>query len=60
MKISPNYLEELGALIANLHSLEIVLRMYLSNLPGARPTGLPHGTDMFNLPVGTELMESNS
>jgi hypothetical protein len=48
----------LGGLIGNLHSLEFVLRIYLSLLPGAKPFGLPHGTDIYDLPVGTEVPAS--
>lgn len=45
----------LGALVGNFHSLEFILRVFLNNLPGARKCGWPHGTDVYDYPVGTEL-----
>ena len=48
----------LGGLIANLHSLEFILRAFLQKSPSARPTNLSQGTDIYVLPVGTELAES--
>jgi hypothetical protein len=45
----------LGCLVGNFQSLEILLRMFLTSLPDARPHGLPHGEDMFLYPVGTSL-----
>ena len=49
------YREQLGGLVGNFHSLEFILRAYLQKSPGARPIGLPHGTDVYKFPVGTEL-----
>jgi len=48
----------LGKLLVNFQSLEFILRAYLQNQPGARPFGLPHGTDIYLCPVGTELPEN--
>lgn len=48
----------LGKLIANLNSLEFRLRAFLQELHTARPLGLPNGTDIYTLPLGTELPES--
>jgi len=53
-----SYREQLGGVVGNLHSLEFVLRAFLQQLPSARPFGLPHGTDIYNSPVGTELPEN--
>lgn len=48
----------LGGLIANLQSLEFLLRAFLQKLASARPLGIPYGTDVYSYPVGTELPES--
>lgn len=48
----------LGKLLVNFQSLEFTLRTYLQNQPDARPFGLPHGTDIYLCPVGTELPEN--
>lgn len=45
----------LGSLVTLLQSLEFVLRAFLANLPGARPSGRPYGEDIYTLPVGTEV-----
>ena len=45
----------LGSLVTNFHSLEFVIRVFLNRLPTAAPIGLPFGTDIRTLPVGTEL-----
>lgn len=49
----------LGGLLANFHSLEFVLRIFLNRLPGARPMGVLYGTDIYLSPVGTELPEND-
>ena len=49
----------LGGLFANLQSLEFLLRVFLSRLPGARPMGVPHGTDIYSFPVGSELPDND-
>ena len=49
----------LGKLLANLQSLEFLLRAFLNRLPGARPIGLPYGTDIYSSPVGSELPEND-
>jgi hypothetical protein len=49
----------LGGLLGNFHSLEFVLRVFLNRLPGARPMGVPPGTDIYLSPVGTELPEND-
>ncbi len=53
------YARKLGALIANLHSFEFVLRAYLAKRPGAQPIGVAHGVDIFEQPVGTVFDESD-
>jgi hypothetical protein len=62
-KAKPGVLEahalHLGGLVANLQSLEILIRLYLSALPGARPYGVPRGVDLFAFPLGTLLDESD-
>lgn len=45
----------LGSLLANLQSLEFLIRAYLASLPSAVPSGLPHGTDIYTIPVGGTL-----
>ncbi len=49
----------LGGLLGNFQSLEFVLRVYLNSLPGARPFGLPPGTDLYLFPVGSDLPEND-
>ncbi|HEX9851631.1 MAG TPA: hypothetical protein VGA68_01390 [Woeseiaceae bacterium] len=49
----------LGGLLANLQSLEFLLRGFLSQLPSARPFGLPNGTDIYSFPVGAQLPEND-
>ena len=50
----------LGGLIANLNSLEFIIRAFLTKIPGAKPLDtLPKGTDMYTLPIGTELLEND-
>ena len=57
--ISPQIAEPhvvgLGGLMGNLQSLEFVIRVFLGHLPGALPHPVPHGTDVYTLPVGTKL-----
>jgi hypothetical protein len=53
------YATKLGKLVANLISLELVLRAYFIARPGAAGTGLPAGVDVFELPEGYELVESD-
>jgi hypothetical protein len=50
----------LGKLVANLQSLEFILRGFLQELPSARPIGIPYGADIYSFPVGTELPESQN
>jgi hypothetical protein len=50
--------EKLGILWSNFQSLDAVIRTFLHRLPKATPTGVPYGTDIYSLPVGTELPES--
>ena len=47
-----------GRLMVNLQSLEFALRAFLQSLPSARPIGMPHGTDFYSFPAGTELPEN--
>lgn len=54
-----NHARGLGGLLGNFHSLEFVLRVFLNRLPGARPMGVPHGTNIYLAPVGTELPEND-
>jgi len=49
----------LGRLLSNLQSLEFLLRAFLSQLPGARPFGLPDGTDIYSFPVGARVPEND-
>ena len=49
---------QLGRLVANFQSLEFLLRAFLQDTPSARPVGVPHGTDIYSYPVGTDLPES--
>lgn len=49
----------LGRLLANLQSLEFLLRVFLGHLPGAKPMGVPYGTDIYAFPVGAELPEND-
>lgn len=48
----------LGGLVGNFQSLEFILRAFLQTLPNARPIGVPHGTDLYSFPVGTDLPEN--
>jgi hypothetical protein len=50
--------KQLGQLLGNFQSLEFILRAFLQALPSARPLGIPHGTDIYVFPVGTELPEN--
>lgn len=52
MKIE-EHAKNLGGLILNLHSLEFLLRACLGRLPGAPAYGLPWGTSIYTLPVGS-------
>lgn len=49
------HFQSLGKLLGNYHTLEFVLRVFLYHQPGATSTGVPHGTDIYSFPVGTEL-----
>ena len=49
----------LGGLLGNFHSLEFLLRVFLSKLPGAQPIGVPPGTDIYLSPIGTLLPVSD-
>ncbi len=53
-----DYAKHLGGLLGNLQSFEFLLRRFLQNLPGARPLGVPSGTDIYSLGVGSILPES--
>lgn len=50
--------QRLGRLVGNLQSLELALRAFLQQLPGARSFGLPYGTDVYAFPVGSEIPEN--
>jgi hypothetical protein len=50
--------KQLGGLLGNLQSLECCLRIFLHHLPDARPLGVPFGTDIYTLPVGSDLPEN--
>ncbi len=52
------YARHMGAVVANLQSLEFALGAVLQTLPNARPTGIARGTDIYAFPVGHELPES--
>ena len=49
----------LGGLIGNLQSLEFLLRIALSKLPGARARGVPSGEDFYLSPVDSLLPEND-
>jgi hypothetical protein len=49
----------LGGLIGNLQSLELIIRVYLSKLPGARRHGVSSGVDLFQFAAGTSVDESD-
>jgi hypothetical protein len=49
----------LGRLWSNFLSFDAILRVTLSRLSGVRPSGLPYRTDLYSLPVGTELPEGS-
>jgi hypothetical protein len=51
--------QQLGGLVGNLHSLEFLLRGYLGQQPGARPFGLPPGTNIYSFEVGSEVPEND-
>ena len=49
---------QLGQLVSCFQSLEFMLRIFLHKLPMSVPLGIPYGTDIYTLPVGTEIPES--
>ena len=49
------HIRNLGALVANLQTLEFYLRAVLSELPGSAPCGLAPGQNIYDLTVGDEL-----
>ena len=51
------HVQGLGKLLGNFHSLEFLLRIFLYKLPSAASSGVAYGTDIYSLPVGTELAE---
>jgi hypothetical protein len=53
-----SHIRNLGKLNGNLHSLEIILRIFLQKQDSTRATRLPYGHDIYDLAVGTELDES--
>ncbi len=53
-----DYATRLGRLLANLHSLEFLLRSFLQDQPSVRPIGLPYGTDLHSFPIGSQLPEN--
>lgn len=53
-----NHATRLGEIVGNLQALEMLLRMFLHKLPGAKPLDVPYGTDIYTLPVGHELPEN--
>jgi hypothetical protein len=53
-----DYAYHLGGLVANLQSLEFLLRAFLQQLPSARPMGIPGGTDLYSFPVGATVPEN--
>jgi hypothetical protein len=57
--IIEQHANQLGSLVANFHSLEFVLRIFLNRLPNARSIGVPLGTNIYTLAVGTELPEND-
>jgi hypothetical protein len=52
------HIVHVGELVVLFQSLEFLLRIFLQELPSARPHGIPHGTDQYSFPVGTVLPES--
>jgi hypothetical protein len=53
-----DHARHLGGLIGNFQSLEFLLRIFLSKMPGARPCSAPYGA-IYLSPVGTELPEND-
>ena len=49
----------LGRLLANFQALEFMLRLFLNQLPNARPIGILDGTDIYSLTVGSKVSESD-
>ena len=47
------YASRMGKIIANLQGLELLLRAFLQDQPGAEATGFPDGTDFYSQPVGS-------
>ncbi|MDD2762409.1 MAG: hypothetical protein PHE83_00385 [Opitutaceae bacterium] len=45
----------LGKLVSKFQALEMLIRGFLHKLPKRAALGVPHGTDIWMLPVGTEL-----
>jgi len=48
----------LGGLLGNFQSLEFILRVYLQQLPSARPSGIPYAVSIYTFPVGSVLPEN--
>ncbi|WP_394809319.1 hypothetical protein [Nitrosomonas sp.] len=56
---SDEHVLSLGKLLGNIHVLEMSLRVFLMNRPGARVVHEVYSTDLLNLPAGSELPESD-
>jgi len=56
---SDEHILALGKLLGNLHALETALRIFLSSRPDARSIHDTPGLDVLELPVGSELPESD-
>jgi hypothetical protein len=56
---SEEHILALGKLLGNLHALETALRIFLSSRPDARPIHDTPDLDVLELPVGSELPESD-
>lgn len=53
------HIDGLGRLVANLQSIEFMVRIVLSRLPGAVAYGIPKGTNTYSYAVGSDLPEND-
>jgi hypothetical protein len=48
-----HYAFQIGSLVSNFQSLELLIRIFLQAQPDAEPIGIPHGQDVYSVPVGS-------